>query len=625
MMLNDAISYVWSENFVNQLKISNERILSTSSDVKFERIKVAVLRQLVGSCGEIEGGVLSKKLINDFRWELDGLFEQQILKWISFINYEEEVSTFQYINYSQVPPTFNASKFYNFLQSKSLDEVIYRYSNNIALFTELIYYKQFFDKKTSRRITLTASLLYKKLIVFATVWVEKAKENKTSPITKKLAEVVASVKMYSIVLSLPITTARKMFGFFHLFPKKGVETHYEVLVANDTHYTTLHDFMYKNCIIQMHDYENSVSKSIALKEFVTSYCVKEISDLIYDKDGNVFNDTTVYEKLHSQDHGASLMTEVELFKGASRWFIDLTRAQQKEIIPLLIVHTGGVDEVNTFRHNGDWFVNGGVKDESASVSEWLIWRRYITLLTVKHLESIVEEGENIEVSCNSILLFIIVYFIYRMCDYDFDDLQTLLLECDNGVQNDQLFSTSTLDEVLSDDSDLDFLLEEQPSAVEDPFQNLVVEDLFTTDFLEVNPIQISEEEYQTMEVLNDEISLECVEEMPPESNNTENNSEDCSESEKMFANKQFRDTCDALRKENETFKVKNQALIKKMATERSAKLHQKNAMKIEFVYRSLPETYILHNSFARITKFQKLDQVHKFIENVLRHGYRTNK
>ena len=395
-MRNDAISYVWSDNFVRTMMKNNEIIIG-ECDEKFEQIKLASLKQLVGSCGVISDASLSRDLVIDFKEELDVGFEKQLLKWIGVINFVDEVSVYEHINYSQTPPAFNASKFYNLLHELDLNEVVRRYTINLALFRELLYYRQFFQHVSNRRLRLTASILFKKLAVFALVWIEKEASLKTSPTTKKLASVIASIKMYAITLSLPITTSRKMFGFFDLFEcVGGFESRYEKLIAADPYYMALHDLMYKNAIIQMSEYELSAGHNIQLKEYMDSYTVGEIGELIYDKKARVFEDTCIYEKLHSQDNGEALMNEKTLMKDCSSWFIDLTNSQKSDLLPLITLHSGGIDQTNIIRHNEAWFVNGG--EQSESNDEWSIWRKYVVLLTVNYLETIEQNDKTVEVS-----------------------------------------------------------------------------------------------------------------------------------------------------------------------------------------------------------------------------------
>ena len=223
-----------------------------------------------------------------------------------------------------------------------------------------------------------------------------------------------------------------------------------------------------------------------------------------------------------------------------------------------------------------------------------------------------------------------------MCEYDFNDLQKLLLEgsgdyslpaFDENLEQEQEFMLTLYENNESEDCevDLDFLIEDDKNIEEDT--------LLLNEFLDVNPIQITDEIHKTMTVVDEDITLECPKTISVESNNeinsqlSEFNEDNCTDEEvKLFKNNDyFRKTYLSLRNENKAFKVKNKDLLKKVATQRAAKSHREISLKIDFVYKTLPKTYILHNSYARITKFQKLDQMEKFIENVQKHGYVSNK
>ena len=97
------------------------------------------------------------------------------------------------------------------------------------------------------------------------VWIDKATAEHNSPLMKKLIEVVLSVKMYSIILSLPITTSRKMFAYFQLMSNIQAETRYEKLIVDSPYYIAMHDFFYKNVMVNMYDYQNASSHNMFLK------------------------------------------------------------------------------------------------------------------------------------------------------------------------------------------------------------------------------------------------------------------------------------------------------------------------------------------------------------------------
>ena len=67
----DALSLVWSDDFVNQMNSINERIFSETIDSKYENIKLAFLRQMVCSRNTLtgEGVGLNVELDVDFKFE----------------------------------------------------------------------------------------------------------------------------------------------------------------------------------------------------------------------------------------------------------------------------------------------------------------------------------------------------------------------------------------------------------------------------------------------------------------------------------------------------------------------------------------------------------------------------
>ena len=69
------------------------------------------------------------------------------------------------------------------------------------------------------------------------------------------------------------------------------------------------------------------------------------------------------------------------------------------------------------------------------------------------------------------------------------------------------------------------------------------------------------------------------------------------------------------------YKTDNSMKRKRDSADRAAKSHKELANKIAKLYETLPDTFILHKTFHKVSKIQKLDQIEKFILNVKRHGY----
>ena len=392
MLQYDSISYVWSDRVVSFIKSLNEFIFITDVDEKFEHLKLAVLRQNAGSDLPVEynGGVhLPESLIQDFKFQYQGVYEYHLFKWLYRINHVDEIEISPSVSFdADSAILFNATKFSNLLLSLTLDEVVERFTENCFVFTELVYYREFFDCTQDKKSGYLCSLFLKKLFVFSTVWVEKEKASKCCNIDKKLSEVVVAVKIYSIVLSLAITTLRKLFGFFKLL-SASKSTNYEWVVVNSPYYISMHDFFFKNCMVNIFEYQNCTKgrNSVHLKQ---NYTVGELGDQLYDENSSVFKDTTIYEKLDSDDGSIPL----KQLLSSSKWFVDLSKRQQQNLLPLLMLHKDGEYRTSILRHGNQWFVNGGCV---SGVGEWEDWRRYIVQLTVKHLENFEENDVPIDV------------------------------------------------------------------------------------------------------------------------------------------------------------------------------------------------------------------------------------
>ena len=198
-----------------------------------------------------------------------------------------------------------------------------------------------------------------------------------------------------------------------------------------------------------------------------------------------------------------------------------------------------------------------------------------------------------------------------MCD--FEQLQKLLLEGEYcGALSDDYVDDFDLDFNFNTEFNENLINTTEESDEDENLLNSIDNDnaVISDEFLNTNPIKITDEEYNKCTALEEEVSLEYV--------------SSASQILKDDFSIYFKDTCLRLKEQNNLFKIKNKALIKKASTERAAKSHRELALKIDIVYNTLPETYIITNNLARITKYQKLDQIQKFVRSVQRHGYVAN-
>ena len=398
MLKHDALSYVWSDEFVSKALFLNEGILNETIDCKYKNIRLAFFRQMVSLRNALDGdGVCFKEgLAEDFNFQFGSVYEQTLLQWVAAINHVDEITKNKNIDYDN-DVQFNANKFYNFLDQKPIEIVITNLADNLALYTELIYAKYFFEIAT-KKISYMIKLLYKKICVYGMIWVRKGVFHATTPLSKKLSEIIIHAKLYSMILSLAVTTTRKMFGFFQLLSKKEVETRYEKLIILSPSYKSLHDFMYKNLLVSMFDYQNATKnmRIMSVKNVTCNFTLNEIEESMFDENASVFKDMTVYEKLADISTSTSdLLNEEEIYSDASNWFKDLTMNQKRDLLPYLHVSRGGLDTKLIIRMENSFVVNGGVKSDSND--EWSTWRRYVTKLFVNYVENLEDNEGEVEV------------------------------------------------------------------------------------------------------------------------------------------------------------------------------------------------------------------------------------
>ena len=141
MFKYDALSYVWCDDFVSQSKTIKEEIFSETIDSKYEQIKLAFLREMC-SKRAVPNAIFSEELAEDFKFDFESCYAHRLFKWVAVVNFADKICQTPNVPYSEVRPKFNTTKFYNFLQTLYLSEIMNNFTTIIALFTELIYYQQ---------------------------------------------------------------------------------------------------------------------------------------------------------------------------------------------------------------------------------------------------------------------------------------------------------------------------------------------------------------------------------------------------------------------------------------------------------------------------------------------------
>ena len=65
------------------------------------------------------------------------------------------------------------------------------------------------------------------------------------------------------------------------------------------------------------------SHNLQLKEVTQNFTLWELSEMMYNEHTSVFKDTTLYERLDSDNE--KLIYDEDLFCNASKWYTDLTK------------------------------------------------------------------------------------------------------------------------------------------------------------------------------------------------------------------------------------------------------------------------------------------------------------
>ena len=105
----DALSYVWSDDVVRDMKALNEAIFSEAIDNNYEHVKLAFLRQMVCSKRLVPNAVFSEVLAEDFKFDFQACYEHHLFKWVAQINFADKICQTPDILYSEVTPKFNAT------------------------------------------------------------------------------------------------------------------------------------------------------------------------------------------------------------------------------------------------------------------------------------------------------------------------------------------------------------------------------------------------------------------------------------------------------------------------------------------------------------------------------------
>ena len=79
-----------------------------------------------------EGVCLSVELATEFKFDFESVYEYHLFRWVSNINFVDELTQCPKVDYINNFIRFNSTKFCNLLHGLSIDELIEEFSFNFA-------------------------------------------------------------------------------------------------------------------------------------------------------------------------------------------------------------------------------------------------------------------------------------------------------------------------------------------------------------------------------------------------------------------------------------------------------------------------------------------------------------
>ena len=166
------------------------------------------------------------------------------------------------------------------------------------------------------------------------------------------------------------------------------------------------------------------------------------------------------------------------------------------------------------------------------------------------------------------------------------------------------------------------------SLMDQPLLDFNAETLFSNLLGEAEEIILEDED--TPSLICEEVRLICEEELILEEEmNSKKEQEAARRLEVLLEQREVIQVLTKRRKRKPTLNrvqfTKEDIPTKASPLTASRKSHQEVVNMISKVYQALPKNFTLHSSFSKITKIQKLDQIHKFVLNAQQNGYVANK
>ena len=146
---------------------------------------------------------------------------------------------------------FNPARYCAYMESlECMNNVVEVLCENIVLFTEFVYYMEFFEMTCLTYLKHILNVLLKKIILLVSFWCEIESRDGVMTCVKKQQEIKILANVFTLMLSLTYTNDRKLF-YSLSFCGFSNDTTYLKLLQNNLQYQHLRDYIKQQYLISI--------------------------------------------------------------------------------------------------------------------------------------------------------------------------------------------------------------------------------------------------------------------------------------------------------------------------------------------------------------------------------------
>ena len=269
---------------------------------------------------------------------------------------------------------FNPARYCAYMESlECVNNVVEVLCENIVLFTEFVYYTEFFEMTCLSYLKHILNVLLKKIILLVSFWCEIESRDGVMTCVKKQQEIKILANVFTLMLSLTYTNDQQLFYYLSFCGFSNDITYLKLLQKN-LHYQHLRDYFKQQYLISIHTYDLAVNRNLKFHNVLT-YCLGGFNN-------SVLYDVDVASQIDFRDHimNNSLLSVRSLVEGAN-WFTDLTEDEQRYMLTMMCLHKDG----NMCGESDWWIALDGKKcfissDSFVVGGEISVWCKFVNVL-----------------------------------------------------------------------------------------------------------------------------------------------------------------------------------------------------------------------------------------------------